>query len=93
VTGVLGALLVSLFNVKWRFSVQGGGVEGSKFCLFSVALPLKLSFNNSNLFNSLVGFANDVKSTGAVCDQKSSKFFVSSREESITGHMGLNGVF
>jgi hypothetical protein len=29
-----GALLASPFNVKWRFSVQAGGVEGSKFCLF-----------------------------------------------------------
>jgi hypothetical protein len=38
-TSSLGALLVSLFNVKWRFSVPAGGVEGSKFCLFSVALP------------------------------------------------------
>jgi hypothetical protein len=36
-----GALLVSLFNVKWRCSVQGGHVEGSKFCLFSVALPAR----------------------------------------------------
>jgi hypothetical protein len=33
-----GALLVSPFNVKWRFSEQAGGVKGSKFCLFSVAL-------------------------------------------------------
>jgi hypothetical protein len=38
-TGGPGALLVSPFNVKWRFSVQAGGVEGSKFCLFSVILP------------------------------------------------------
>jgi hypothetical protein len=36
-----GALLVSPFNVKWRFSAQAGGVEGSKFCLFSVALPAR----------------------------------------------------
>jgi hypothetical protein len=27
-----GALLFSPFNVKWRCSVQAGGVEGSKFC-------------------------------------------------------------
>jgi hypothetical protein len=40
-TGSLGALLVSLFNVKWRFSAPAGGVEGSKFCLFSVILPAK----------------------------------------------------
>jgi hypothetical protein len=34
-----GALLVSPFNVKWRFSVPSGGVEGSKLCLFSVFMP------------------------------------------------------
>jgi hypothetical protein len=39
--GGLGAPLVSPFNVKWRFSVPAGGVEGSKFCLFSVILPAK----------------------------------------------------
>jgi hypothetical protein len=36
-----GALLFSPFNVKWRFSAQAGGVEGSKFCLFSVVLPAR----------------------------------------------------
>jgi hypothetical protein len=41
VTGGLGALLVSLFNMKWRFSAPAGDVEGSKFCLFSVILPAK----------------------------------------------------
>jgi hypothetical protein len=41
VTGSSGALLVSPFNVKWRFSVPARGVEGSKFCLFSVILPAK----------------------------------------------------
>jgi hypothetical protein len=40
-TGGLGALLVSLFNVKWRFSVPAGGVERSKLCLFSVIMPAK----------------------------------------------------
>jgi hypothetical protein len=29
-------LLVSLFNVKWRCYAQAGGVDESKFCLFSV---------------------------------------------------------
>jgi hypothetical protein len=38
-TGGPGALLVSPFNVKWRFSVLAGGVEGSKLCLFSVIMP------------------------------------------------------
>jgi hypothetical protein len=41
VSGSLGALLVSPFNVKWRFSALAGGVEGSKFCLFSVVLPAR----------------------------------------------------
>jgi hypothetical protein len=40
-TDGLGALLVSLFNVKWRFSALAGGVEGSKLCLFSVVMPAK----------------------------------------------------
>jgi hypothetical protein len=41
VTGSLEALLVSPFNVRWRFSAPAGGVEGSKFCLFSVIMPAK----------------------------------------------------
>jgi hypothetical protein len=41
VTGGPGALLVSPFDVKWRCSVQAVGVEGSKFCLFSVVLPAR----------------------------------------------------
>jgi hypothetical protein len=40
-TGGPGALLVSPFNVKWRFSPPVGGVEGSKLCLFSVIMPAK----------------------------------------------------
>jgi hypothetical protein len=40
-TGGLGALLVSLFNMKWRFSAPAGGVDGSKLCLFSVIMPAK----------------------------------------------------
>jgi hypothetical protein len=39
--GGMGALLVSLFNVKWRCSAQAGGVEESKFCLFSVVFPVR----------------------------------------------------
>jgi hypothetical protein len=34
-----------------------------------------------------------VNGAGAVCDQKTSKFFVSSGEESMAGHMGVNGVY
>jgi hypothetical protein len=37
----LGALLVSPFNVRWRFSAPAGDVEGSKLCLFSVIKPAK----------------------------------------------------
>jgi hypothetical protein len=33
--------LVSPFNVKWRCSAQAGGVEESKFCLFSVVFPVR----------------------------------------------------
>jgi hypothetical protein len=40
-TGGPGALLVSPFNVKWRFSALAGGVEGSMLCLFSVIMPAK----------------------------------------------------
>jgi hypothetical protein len=40
-------------------------------------------------------FSSDtnVNGAGSVCNQKSSKFFVSSREESITGHMCVNGIY
>jgi hypothetical protein len=41
VTGSPGALLVSPFNVKWRFSALAACVEGSKFCLFLVVLPAR----------------------------------------------------
>jgi hypothetical protein len=36
-----GALLVSPFNVKWECHAQAGGVEESKFCLFSVVFPVR----------------------------------------------------
>jgi hypothetical protein len=36
-----GALLLSPFNVRWRFSALTGDVEGSKLCLFSVIMPAK----------------------------------------------------
>jgi hypothetical protein len=41
VTGGPGALLVSPFNMKWRFSGPTGGVEGLRLCLFSVIMPAK----------------------------------------------------
>jgi hypothetical protein len=50
-TGSPGALLVSPFNVKWRFSAPAGGVKGSKFCLFSVILPAKCVFSVSPRFH------------------------------------------
>jgi hypothetical protein len=34
-----------------------------------------------------------VNGAGAVCDQKTSKFFVSHQEESMAGHVGVNGVY
>jgi hypothetical protein len=36
-----GALLVSPFNVKWRFSAPAVDVEESKLCLFLVIMPAK----------------------------------------------------
>jgi hypothetical protein len=38
-----GALLVSLFNMKWECYAQAGGVEELKFCLFSVVFPISVS--------------------------------------------------
>jgi hypothetical protein len=46
----LGALLVSPFNVKWRFSAPAGDVEGSKLCLFSVIMPAKCVSSVSQRF-------------------------------------------
>jgi hypothetical protein len=40
-SGGMGALLVSPFNVKWGCYAQAGGVEESKFCLFSVVFPVR----------------------------------------------------
>jgi hypothetical protein len=37
------ALLVSPFNMKWRFSAPAGGVKESQFCLLSVVLPARCS--------------------------------------------------
>jgi hypothetical protein len=34
-----------------------------------------------------------VNGSGAVCDQKSSKSFVSHQKESIAGHVGIKGVY
>jgi hypothetical protein len=39
------------------------------------------------------GVAQGVNDTGAVCDQKTSKFFVSHQKESMAGHVGVKGVY
>jgi hypothetical protein len=39
--GSAGALLVSPFNVEWGCYARGGGLEESKFCLFSVVFPVR----------------------------------------------------
>jgi hypothetical protein len=41
VSGGLGALLVSLFNVVLGCYVRAGGVEESMFCLVSVNFPIR----------------------------------------------------
>jgi hypothetical protein len=48
---VVLVLLVSPFNMKWRCSVPTGGVEGSKFCLFSMVLPARSVFSVSPRFH------------------------------------------
>jgi hypothetical protein len=40
--GGAGALLVSPFNVEWGCYAWAGGVEESKFCLFSVVFSCKM---------------------------------------------------
>jgi hypothetical protein len=51
-SGGPGALLVSPFNVKWRFSAPAGDVEESKLCLFSVIMPAKCVSSVSPRFHS-----------------------------------------
>jgi hypothetical protein len=45
------------------------------------------------LFNSLTGFVKNVNCTSAVCDQKTSKFFVSHQKESMAGHVDAKGIY
>jgi hypothetical protein len=40
-SGGVGALLVSLFNVKWGCYAWAGGVEETEFCLFLVVFPAR----------------------------------------------------
>jgi hypothetical protein len=42
---------------------------------------------------SLTGDGSCVNSAGAVCDQKTSKFFVSHWEEAMARHMGVKEVY
>jgi hypothetical protein len=42
VSGGMEALLVSLFNMEWGCYAWAGGVEESKFCLFSVVFSCKV---------------------------------------------------
>jgi hypothetical protein len=41
VSGGMGALLVSPFNMVWGCYVWAGGVEVSEFCLFFVVFPAR----------------------------------------------------
>jgi hypothetical protein len=41
VSGGLGALLVSPFNIEWVCYARACGVEESKFCLFLVVFPVR----------------------------------------------------
>jgi hypothetical protein len=42
---------------------------------------------------ALEKFQGIVNCTGVVCDQNTFKFFVSHKEESMAGHVGINGVY
>jgi hypothetical protein len=52
VSGSVGTLLVSPFNVKWECYTWVGGVEQSKFCLFSVTFPVRCISSVSPRFYS-----------------------------------------
>jgi hypothetical protein len=41
----------------------------------------------------LDGIVTLLVADSAVCDQKPSQYFVSHQEESMAGHMGVNGVY
>jgi hypothetical protein len=45
------------------------------------------------LKQATLSFSACVGSSGGVCDQKTSKFFVSHRKESMAGHLGVNGKY
>jgi hypothetical protein len=39
------------------------------------------------------GSSGSVKGAGSVCDQKTPKFFEQYWEDSMAGHMGVNGIY
>jgi hypothetical protein len=49
-SGGMGALLVSLFNVKWGCRAWAGGVEVLEFCLFLVFFPARCTSSISPRF-------------------------------------------
>jgi hypothetical protein len=49
-SGGMGALLVSLFNVKWGCRARAGGVEVLEFCLFLVFFPARCTSSISPRF-------------------------------------------
>jgi hypothetical protein len=46
-----GALFISPFNVRWRFSAPAGDMEWSKLCLFSVIMPARCASSVSPRFH------------------------------------------
>jgi hypothetical protein len=50
VSGGVGALLVSPFNVEWGCYAWAGDVEVSEFCLFLVVFPARCISNVSPRF-------------------------------------------
>jgi hypothetical protein len=57
------------------------------------SIPCDHMVSPKGLFlNSLAGFTKSVNGSGIVCDQ-TSKFFVFCWEESMAGHVGVNGVY
>jgi hypothetical protein len=57
--------------------------------------PKKTDSGNSgtDIFSSLLGNTRAIVVMGGVCDQKTSKFFVSYQGESMAGHVGIKGVY
>jgi hypothetical protein len=58
--------------------------------LYDISIRLNRSIS-SNIY--LFFYGESVNSTGAACDQKTSKFLVFHQEESMAGHVGVKGVY